>query len=124
MIRLEEIKFERTVWAEKQLAKLCPNNDMKQINVVLQGDDTEKQFNMMEDLVIIMHQAYERKQKFLGNDYEPIEIGREYLDNLNEDELSQLAVRAFGDFKKDGQTLIEAEPKKEEAEVQTQTKSS
>lgn len=117
MINIDDIKFERTVWAEKQLSNLCPNNDIKRLNDILQGDNTTKQFEMMQDMVIIMHQAYERKQKFLNSEFEPIEVTREFLDCLNEEELSNLALRAFGDFKEDGKTLIEAEPKKEKAEV-------
>lgn len=116
MFKFEDLKFERTVWAERQLAKLCPNNDIKKFNDMLETDDTVKQFDLMEDMIIIMHQAYERKKKFLGEEFEHIEVTREMLEMLNEDELSALAVRAFDDFKTDGKVTVEAEPKKEEAE--------
>lgn len=116
MFNWKELKFERTVWAERQLAKMCPNNDIKQFNNMLNSDDTIKQFDLMEDMIIIMHQGYERKAKFLGEEFEPVEVTKEMLEMLNEEELSALAVRAFDDFKTDGKVTVEAEPKKEEAE--------
>ena len=117
MFNIDDLKFERTVWAERQLAKLCPNNNIKLFEQALNTEDTTKQFDLMEDMIIIMHQAYERKMKFLGENYEPIELDREMLEYLNEEELSALAVRAFHDFKIDGEVTVEAEPKKEEAEA-------
>jgi len=121
MINLNELKFERTVWAERKLAKLCPNNNIKLFGKVFDSEDTDKQFDAMEEIIIIMHMAYERKQKFLGNEFESIEVTKEMLDNLDEDELTALAMRAFKDFKQDGEVTVEAEPKKEEAEEIPQT---
>lgn len=122
MMDLNSIKFERTVWAEKNLAKLCPGNNIKKFTELLSTDDTEKQFAIMQDMIIIMHDAYERKMKFLGEDYEPIKVTKDLLDQLTEEELSALAVRAFADFKADGEVTVEAEPiKKEKAEVQEES---
>ena len=122
MIDINEIKFERTVWAEKNLAKLCPNNNIKLFGEVLSTEDTSKQFEVMQDMIIIMHQAYERKAKFLKQEFERIEVTKEMLDQLNEEELSALAVRAFADFKADGEVTVEAEPiKKEAAEAEAES---
>ena len=116
MINFDDLKFERTVWAERKLAKLCPNNNIKQFGSVFDSEDTDKQFDAMEEIIIIMHMAYERKQKFYGNEFEHIEVTKEMLDNLDEQALTNLAMRAFKDFKLDGEVTVEAEPKKEGAE--------
>lgn len=107
-----EIKFERTVWAERKLAKLCPNNDIKRIGELLTSDDFDQQMESIENMICIMSEAYERKAHFLDNSYEPNPVTKEYLENLTETELMELGNRAFGDFFEDGKTEIETEPKK------------
>lgn len=118
MININEIRFERTVWAERQLAKLCPNNNIQKFQEVLATEDTTKQFDALEDMILILHQAYERKMKFLGKKFEPIELTREVLECFNEEDLANLATRAFADFKIDGEVTVDIEPtKKEKAEA-------
>lgn len=118
MIDINEIRFERTVWAERQLAKLCPNNNIQKFQEVLATEDTTKQFDALEDMILILHQAYERKMKFLGKKFEPIELSREILECFNEEDLANLATRAFADFKIDGEVTVDIEPtKKEKAEA-------
>lgn len=118
MIDINEIRFERTVWAERQLAKLCPNNNIQKFQEVLATEDTTKQFDALEDMILILHQAYERKMKFLGKKFEPIELTREVLECFNEEDLANLATRAFADFKIDGEVTVDIEPiKKEKAEA-------
>lgn len=118
MIDINEIKFERTVWAERQLAKLCPNNNIQKFQEVLATEDTTKQFDALEDMILILHQAYERKMKFLGKKFEPIELTRDILECFNEEDLANLATRAFADFKIDGEVTVDIEPtKKEKAEA-------
>lgn len=118
MIDINEIRFERTVWAERQLAKLCPNNNIQKFQEVLATEDTTKQFDALEDMILILHQAYERKMKFLGKKFEPIELTRDILECFNEEDLANLATRAFADFKIDGEVTVDIEPtKKEKAEA-------
>lgn len=118
MIDINSIRFERTVWAERQLAKLCPNNNIQKFQEVLATEDTTKQFDALEDMILILHQAYERKMKFLGKKFEPIELTREILECFNEEDLANLATRAFADFKIDGEVTVDIEPtKKEKAEA-------
>ena len=118
MININEIRFERTVWAERQLAKLCPNNNIQKFQEVLATEDTTKQFDALEDMILILHQAYERKMKFLGKKFEPIELTRDILECFNEEDLANLATRAFADFKIDGEVTVDIEPpKKEKAEA-------
>lgn len=114
---IEEAKFERTVWANMQLAKLCPNQNIKQLGDILGGDDTFNQLDKMIDVILIMNKAYVRKYKRLNPEEEHYTIRREELEDLSDQELIKLVNTAFGDFKADGETTVEIEEKKENAEV-------
>ncbi len=108
--------FERTVWANMQLAKLCPGNNIQKLDELLSNPDTEKQFNSMMDIIEIMNKAFIRKYSKLEPDAEYKAIKREDLLDLDEDELGNLTVLAMGKYKQDGEVTVEAEPiKKEEA---------
>lgn len=117
---MREIKFERTVWAEKQLANLCPNHDIKRLGEILSDDDFIAQIDAIMDMIIIMNTAYERKAHFLDNTHEINVITKEELEIMTEQDLVELSNVAFADFLEDGKQAIEVEPKKEKAE---QTKS-
>ena len=109
VLDLDSLGFERTVWAERKLAKLCPGNNIKRFNEVLATEDTDAQFEAMETMILIMHEAYERKQKFLNTNYESKELTKDMLELLSETELADLTVRAFDSFKKDGEQTVEVE---------------
>lgn len=109
--------FERTVWANMQLAKLCPGNNIQKLDELLTNPDTEKQFNSMMDIIEIMNRAYIRKYSKLEPDAEYKTISREELLDLDEDELGNLTLIAMGKYKEDGEVTVYAEPKKEEAKV-------
>lgn len=108
--------FERTVWANIQLAKMCPGNDINKFDEVLNEPDTAKQFNYFMDIVSIMNQAHERKAKRLNPEHEEKLISREELLDMDEDTLTNLVLTALGQFKEDGKVTVVAEPKKEEVE--------
>jgi len=118
---MRELNFERTVWAERQLAKMCPNNDIKKLGEVVTTDDFDKQIDAIESMIIIMNEASERKAHFLDNTHEMHVITREELENLTEDELMKLSNLAFASFNEDGKTEIDTESKKENAEPQTKS---
>lgn len=109
--------FERTVWANMQLAKLCPGNNIQKLDELLTNPDTEKQFNSMMDIIEIMNKAYIRKYSKLEPDAEYKTISREELLDLDEEELGNLTLIAMGKYKEDGEVTVYAEPKKEEAKV-------
>lgn len=109
--------FERTVWANMQLAKLCPGNNIQKLDELLTNPDTEKQFNSMMDIIEIMNKAYIRKYSKLEPDAEYKTISREELLDLDEDELGNLTLIAMGKYKEDGEVTVYANPKKEEAKV-------
>ena len=113
---MKELNFERTVWAERQLAKMCPNNDINRLEEVLSVDDFDQQMGAIERMIVIMNEAAERKAHFLDNSHEMDVVTIEYLDNLKETELMELSNLAFASFYEDAKGEIETTPKKEKAE--------
>lgn len=116
-MELEEIMFARTIWADKQLAKICPGHNIQRIDEILAGDDTEKQFEFMQKMILILHEAYDRREKFYHPEHEPLVLTMEMLDQLNEDELVRLSNLAFADFNIDAEVTVETEknPKKKDS---------
>ncbi len=108
--------FERTVWANMELAKLCPGKNIQRIDDMLASSDTEEQFDTMINIIQIMNKAYIRKYSKLEPDKEYNAVTREELLDLDEEELANLALLAMGKFYEDGKVTVLAEPKKEAAE--------
>ena len=113
--------FERTVYANIKLSKLCPGGDIAKLGEVLEDDDTEKQFNSMINIVLICNEAYIRKYKRIEPEKEYKSITREDLLDMDEDTFMNVVMIALGKVDEDGEGTVLAEPKKDEAE---ETKSS
>lgn len=116
---MRELKFERTVWAERELAKLCPNKDISLIESLLNTNDFDAKIGFIMKMIIIMNEAYERKAHFLDKSHEMDVVTEEELEYLNEKELLELSNKAFADFYEDAKTEIETTPKKEKAETKS-----
>ena len=112
----KDFKFERTVFADIKLAKICPGNNIKRIGEILTDDDTEKQFNSMMEIILIMNQAFIEKAKILEPGVEYKQITKADLLHLDEETFSKVTLIAMGKFESDGEVSVLAEPKKEEAE--------
>ena len=112
----KDFKFERTVFADIKLAKICPGNNIKRIGELLTDDDTEKQFNSMMEIILIMNQAFIEKAKILEPGVEYKQITKADLLHLDEETFSKVTLIAMGKFESDGEVSVLAEPKKEEAE--------
>lgn len=113
-MKIREIKFARTVYAERQMAKMCPNNDIKEIGKMLKNPDFIKQTDSLYQIFDIMHQAYEMRQKFEDPNYIPVEFTKEYFECLTDEELEEMTNLAFERFEADGRTEIETQKKSEE----------
>lgn len=114
MRNLKDLQFKRTVWADIQLAKLAPGNNMKRLGEVLGSDDSTVQFETMMKVIRIMNEGYERQAHFNDPTHEMDVVTMEELENLTEEELLELSNRAFADVVNDGKTTVEAEPEKKE----------
>lgn len=110
--KLLNIQFARNVWAERRLCRLSPGNNIARFKECLEIEDSDKQFGVMEDIIMIMHEAYEVQMKYSDQNYEPFEINHEMMDILlNEDEFMGLVQRALAVFDSDGEVSVMAEPK-------------
>ena len=113
---LKTIKFARTVKADMELAKLCPNNSIKNLKAYVSGGDTPTNLQHIMNVIVVLSQAYEEKKHFEDPSYEMNPITYEELLYYSEEEVLHLSNIAFIDFNEDGKTTIEAEPKKASAE--------
>ena len=109
-----ELNFARTVWADRQLAKLCPGNNIQRMGEILGTDDFDRQLDAIMKMIIIMNEAYERRAHFEDPTHEINVVSEEYLENLTEEELMKLSNEAFAQFGIDGEVTVEAEPSKKE----------
>lgn len=114
---LGKYRFERTVWANIQLAKLCPGGNISKITEILEDEDMANQLNVIMDIVLILNEAAEKKAAFLDPNHEKKLLTRDLLLCLDESKLSDLCMQSLGIFKADGKVTVDAEPKKEEVEV-------
>lgn len=114
---MKDIKFARTMWANIQLAKLCPNNDINRLGDVVSTNDFVAQVDTMMSIIQILNESYERKAHFEDDSHEVDIITREELENLNEAELTLLVNKAFEVFGIDGETTVETVPEKTKKEV-------
>jgi hypothetical protein len=114
--KITDYAFERTVWANMQLSKLCPGGNISNFTKVLEDEDTSKQLNSMIDIALILNEAAEKKACFLDSTHEKKLLSRELLLNLDEQTLSDTCLTALGIYQEDGKITVDAEPKKEEVE--------
>lgn len=114
--KLNEYIFERTVWANMQLAKLCPGGNISNFTKLLEDEDTSKQLNSMIDIALILNEAAERKACFLDPNHKKHLLSRDLLLCLDEETLSSITLTALGVYQEDGKITVDAEPKKEEVE--------
>lgn len=113
---IEEIRFARTVQADIELAKLCPDNNLGKLKQVVTGKDTITNLQNIMKVIVILSEAYENKKHFENPEYQPDPVTMEQLYFYTEDDVLKLSNQAFADFAADGETSVEAEAKKENAE--------
>lgn len=113
---LKDYKFERTVWANMQLAKLCPGNNIQRFSEILGEEDTVKQLESLIEIALIMNEAYERKASHIDPNHENKLLSKDLLLDLDENTLTDVCMAALGQFSEDGEVTVEAEQKKAEAE--------
>ncbi len=109
---MKEIKFARTMWADIQLAKLCPGNEIGRLEEIMNTNDFVKQMDTAINIILIMKESYDRRAKYEDKSYEAEPLTRTDLEMLNEEELLDLLNKAFETFGVDGETTVETEPVK------------
>lgn len=106
-----EIKFKKTVKGTNDLAKICPNGDLRRIDEVFSSEDTSTMQEAMAVFVVAMNEGYEYSMKYEKDGYEPHPLTKEEVLFLDYDEFFPLFQQAVDVFKADKQT-IKAEGKK------------
>lgn len=114
---MREIKLARTVWANMELAKICPGNDLGRIKEVLDTSDSLAQMQGILKIITILSEAYERKEKAQNPNYEPHPITEDELMEWTEDEIGAALNQALETFHKDGEQTVIARPKKSKKKV-------
>lgn len=109
---MKNINFARTMWANIQLAKLCPGNDIGRLEEIMNTNDFVKQMDTAINIILILKESYDRRAKFEDKTYEAEPLTRTELEMLNEEELMELLNKAFETFGVDGETTVETEPVK------------
>ena len=113
MIDYDQIKFARTTWANIQLSKLCPNNDITRLAEITDGNDFAKQMDAMLNIILILKEAYDKKEKFNHPEFEPCPLSREALECMDENEIVVLLNKAMETFGVDGAVSVETTPTKQ-----------
>jgi hypothetical protein len=109
---MKNINFARTMWANIQLAKLCPGNDIGRLEEIMNTNDFVKQMDTAINIILILKESYDRRAKYEDKSYEAEPLTRTDLEMLNEEELMDLMNKAFETFGVDGETTVETEPVK------------
>lgn len=112
MVDITKLKFARTTWANIQLAKLCPGNDISKLQTLVETNDFEAKMEAIFSIILIMKQSYDRKAKYDDENFKGEPLTRSDLEVMDDDELMTLLNLAFESFANDGKTTIETKAKK------------
>ena len=103
VIRGREYGFKMTIGASGELAKLCPNNDIKRVREIF-GDDYADSLENSKKFVLILNKWFVKAEKFDGREAD--ELSAEMLDVLTPDEFAMLSKAAMRAFSHDTDTEV------------------
>ena len=113
---MKDFQFARTVWANKELIKISPKKDLNEFAKKMTEGNLDEQIDAINAFMLIMNKAFVKKAKYEDPDANPVELTQEDIDNMSDEEYSELLGRASSVFFDEGKETVGAEPKKEEAE--------
>lgn len=109
----KEYHFALTIWAQQQIAKLCPNGDIKRFNELFGGENLcAGDLDTVAKICVIMSEAYETKQTFLDLEYSRHPLTMEVVQSLEMDEFEQLVNEAIVSYMHDETPTVKTEPQK------------
>lgn len=109
-IQGREIKFLRTVAINFEIAKICPDQKLDNVDKLWEGDTAEVSMNMIK-FVILMNRGYEEAKHFEDPNHEINLLEEEQLMYMDFSVVSQLFQEAVDAFLGIKQT-VEVEPSK------------
>lgn len=111
-----EYGFLHSVGAEQEIARLCPEGDLRNLRALL-GGSSDEAIEGAKELLCILSRWYEKARAFAEPGYEPKPLTKELLDLLTPGEFFALQAEAMRRFTEDEKQTVEAAPaKKNEAQ--------
>ena len=104
----KEVGFALTVGASIEISKLCPDNDITRIDVVL-GSDYVKNLETTVEMILIMNRAYVAVEKMEGREAD--EITREEILTLTPKKINEVTKAMMDAFRSDSKGEVEVESK-------------
>lgn len=108
-----EVRFLRTVEANFKLDEISPDGDMNKLGSMLDNASVSKVLETEAKMIVILNEAYEKRQKFIDPSYESKPITMEEIMMLNDEEFSKLSSECLAAMA-GKQTVELEEPKKKE----------
>lgn len=114
----KERKFRMTVGASAEIAKMCPNGDLRELGKIFTRNFVSDIGNIAKIIEILNH-AEEEAHSYEDPTYTPDYMMAAEIMTLTPSELTELQKEAFGTIKKDSaQTVKTAPAKKKETKAQ------
>lgn len=100
-----------SVGAEQEIARLCPEEDLRRLREVLIGTDSAA-FERTKELLCILSRWHEKARAFREPGYEPQPLTQELLDLATPAQFLALQAEAMRRFTEDRKQTVEAEASK------------
>lgn len=86
-----EVRFLRTVEANFKLDEISPGGDMNNLGKMLDDASVSKVLETEAKMIVILNEAFEKRQKFIDPGHESKPITMEEIMMLNDEEFAQLS---------------------------------
>lgn len=108
-----ETGFARTIKATTELIEICPDKDIRNIEVLTAGGNITVQY--MPQILAILQNGFERKCEYealkFGKTYEPYLMTAEDFEYLDEDTYQECITLAFRRFRDQSKTTVSVKEK-------------
>ena len=108
-----EVRFLRTVEANFKIDEISPDNDMNNLAELLDSSNVSTSLNVQAQMICILNEAYEKRQKFIDPNYESHPITMEEIMMLDNEEFTQLSDECLKAMAGKSTVELEASKKKE-----------
>lgn len=106
----KEIKFRRSIYAEKLLRDRSRDKNVQAIFEMFGDPDPFVRMDAMITFCMCMHDGYERYAAFMDKDYEGTPMDRQGWENLTEKQLMLATTEGLEVWNGDAQQEVQAEP--------------
>lgn len=103
----KERNFCMTIGAAKKIAAICPEGDIKNLDVMLTSGNTVEVVDKVAQLMVFLNEGYELKRSFEQPGYTPDVLTLEELETLEIQDLQRLQVEAIRTIRRDQKPDVE-----------------